>query len=142
MHGPDVPGRIAEQHDALHTALLARIEALLTPFLSDTPAADVTRTAHVCVAMYKAGLELVLGREGAERDAYVQELKNVLLRYLEPLVCDHPPADPSNTPALRPCDAPGRGPRAPAAPRTPPAPHPPRPTPLGFIPLGGIRWTL
>ncbi|WP_328839116.1 TetR/AcrR family transcriptional regulator [Streptomyces europaeiscabiei] len=98
MHGPDVPGRIAEQHDALHTALLARIEALLTPFLSDTPAADITRTAHVCVAMYKAGLELVLGREGAERDAYVQELKNVLLRYLEPLVCDHPSAALSNTP--------------------------------------------
>lgn len=40
----------------------------------------------------------MLGREGAERDAYVQELKNVLLRYLEPLVCDHPPAAPSNTP--------------------------------------------
>lgn len=94
MHGPDVPGRIAEQHDALHAALAARIEALLTPLLPGTPAADITRTAHVCMAMYKAGLELVLGREGEEREAYIQELKNVLLRYLEPLVCDRPPAGP------------------------------------------------
>ncbi|MDX3645954.1 TetR/AcrR family transcriptional regulator [Streptomyces sp. MB09-02B] len=94
MHGPDVPGRIAEQHDALHTALVTRIEALLTPLLPGTPAVDITRTAHVCMAMYKAGLELVIGREGEEREAYVQELKNVLLRYLEPLVGDRPPVDP------------------------------------------------
>ncbi|MER6159187.1 TetR/AcrR family transcriptional regulator [Streptomyces sp. NPDC001868] len=98
MHGPDVPGRIAEQHDALHAALVTRIEVLLTSYLPDTPAADLTRTAHVCVAMYKAGLELVLAREGAERDAYVQELKNVLLRYLEPLVGDCPPVGTSSTP--------------------------------------------
>ncbi|QYX83250.1 TetR/AcrR family transcriptional regulator [Streptomyces akebiae] len=94
MHGPDVPGRIAEQHDALHTALVARIEALLTPLLPGTPAADITRTAHVCMAMYKAGLELVLSREGAEREAYIQELKNILHRYLEPLVGDCPPTGP------------------------------------------------
>lgn len=94
MHGPDAPGRIAEQHDALQTALVTRIEALLTPLLPGAPAADITRTAHVCMAMYKAGLELTLGREGEEREAYVQELKNVLLRYLEPLVGDRPPVDP------------------------------------------------
>ncbi|MGW0705257.1 TetR/AcrR family transcriptional regulator [Streptomyces sp. NPDC002643] len=88
MHGPDIPGRIAEEHDALHKTLVERVEGLLSPFLSDRPAADVTRTAHICVAMYKAGLELILASEGAERDAYVQELKNVLLRYLEPLVGD------------------------------------------------------
>jgi AcrR family transcriptional regulator len=86
MHGPDIPGRIAEEHDALHVTLVARIEALLSPFLPDAPAADLTRTAHVCVGVYKAGLELVLAHEGTERDAYIQELKNVLFRYLEPLV--------------------------------------------------------
>ncbi|WP_338898202.1 TetR/AcrR family transcriptional regulator [Streptomyces sp. TG1A-60] len=96
MHGPDVPGRIAEEHDALLTTLVARVEALLAPSLPDAPAADVARTAHVCLAVYKAGLELVLGREGAEREAYVQELKHVLLRYLEPLVGDRPPAGPSS----------------------------------------------
>ncbi|WP_193241517.1 TetR/AcrR family transcriptional regulator [Streptomyces phaeolivaceus] len=100
MHGPDVPGRIAEQHDALHTTLVARVEALLTPLLPDAPATAVTRVAHVCIGVYMAGLELVLAHEGAERDAYVQELKNVVLRYLEPMVGDQLAAAPaSGTPA-------------------------------------------
>ncbi|RPF33666.1 TetR family transcriptional regulator [Streptomyces sp. TLI_185] len=88
MHGPDIPGRIAEEHDALHATLVSRIEALLSSLLPDAPAADVTRTAHVCLGVYKAGLELVLAHEGAERDAYAREIKNVLIRYLEPLVGD------------------------------------------------------
>ncbi|CAL9467513.1 hypothetical protein SUDANB15_02746 [Streptomyces sp. enrichment culture] len=88
MHGPDIPGRMAEEHDALHATLIARVEALLTPFLPDTPPADVRRTAQVCVGIYKAGLELVLAHEGAEREAYVRELKNVLFRYLDPLIVD------------------------------------------------------
>ncbi|GAA3303815.1 hypothetical protein GCM10020295_53360 [Streptomyces cinereospinus] len=85
MHGPDIPGRIAEEHDALHATLLLRIETLLTSLLPGTPPADVARTAHVCLGVYKSGLELVLAHQGAEREAYVQELKNVLVRYLEPL---------------------------------------------------------
>ncbi|MEV5544549.1 TetR/AcrR family transcriptional regulator [Streptomyces sp. NPDC052309] len=85
MHGPDTPGRIAEAHDALHATLVSRIEALLSGFLPDTPAADVNRIAHVCLGIYKAGLELILAHEGAEREAYVRELKDVLLRYLAPL---------------------------------------------------------
>jgi AcrR family transcriptional regulator len=88
MHGPDVPGRIAEEHDALHATVLGRIEGLLSSLLPDAPAADLTRTAQVCLGMYKAGLELVLAHEGAERDAYIREIKNVLIRYLEPLVGD------------------------------------------------------
>jgi AcrR family transcriptional regulator len=88
MHGPDIPGRIAEQHDVLHMTLVSRVEALLSSFLPDAPAADVTRTAHVCLGIYKAGLELVLAHEGAEQEAYVQELKNVLIRYLQPLIGD------------------------------------------------------
>ncbi|MER6422341.1 TetR family transcriptional regulator [Streptomyces sp. NPDC001137] len=86
MHGPDIPGRIAEEHDALHATLVSRIEALLSSLLPEAPPAEVTRTAHVCLGMYKAGLELVLAHEGAERDAYTREIKNVLIRYLEPLV--------------------------------------------------------
>ncbi|MFJ9018544.1 TetR/AcrR family transcriptional regulator [Streptomyces sp. NPDC102259] len=86
MHGPDIPGHIAEEHDALHATLLSRIEGLLSSLLPDAPPADLTRTAHMCLGLYKAGLELVLGHEGAERDAYVQELKYVLIRYLQPLV--------------------------------------------------------
>jgi AcrR family transcriptional regulator len=81
MHGPDIPGRIAEEHDALH-------RTLTTPFVPDAPAPAVTRTAQMCVGIYKAGLELVLAHEGAEREAYVQELKDALLRYLRPLAGD------------------------------------------------------
>ncbi|MCX5333948.1 MULTISPECIES: TetR/AcrR family transcriptional regulator [unclassified Streptomyces] len=86
MHGPDIPGRIAEQHDALHTTLVARIENLLRSFMPEAPQAAMTRVAHMGLGMYMAGLELVLAHEGAERDAYVQELKNALVRYLDPLV--------------------------------------------------------
>lgn len=92
MHGPDIPGRIAEEHDALHATLVSRIEALLFSLLPDAPPVDVTRTAHVCLGMYKAGLELVLAHQGAERDAYTREIKNVLIRYLEPLVGSRPGA--------------------------------------------------
>lgn len=96
MHGPDIPGRITEEHDALHATLLSRIEGLLSSLLPDTPPADLARTSHMCLGMYKAGLELVLAHEGAERDAYVQELKNVLARYLDPLVGERlGHADPS-----------------------------------------------
>ncbi|MFG2552977.1 TetR family transcriptional regulator [Streptomyces sp. NPDC048581] len=96
MHGPDIPGRITEEHDALHATLLSRIEGLLSSLLPDTPPADLARTSHMCLGMYKAGLELVLAHEGAERDAYVQELKNALARYLDPLVGERlGHADPS-----------------------------------------------
>ncbi|MFB8772902.1 TetR/AcrR family transcriptional regulator [Streptomyces broussonetiae] len=94
MHGPDIPGRVAEQHDALHATLLNRIEGLLASLLPDRPPADITRVAQVSLGVYKAGLELVLAHEGAERDAYVQEIKDVLIRYLEPMSAgtrrDHP----------------------------------------------------
>ncbi|MFF7351674.1 MULTISPECIES: TetR/AcrR family transcriptional regulator [Streptomyces] len=86
MHGPDIPGRMAEQHDQLHTTVLGRIEDLLASLMTGAAPADVTRTAHVCLGVYKSGLELVLAHEGAERVAYVQEIKDVLIRYLEPLV--------------------------------------------------------
>ncbi|WP_050815042.1 TetR/AcrR family transcriptional regulator [Streptomyces zinciresistens] len=92
MHGPDIPGRLAEEHDALHASLLARTEVLLSSLLPDAAPADLARTAHMCLGVYKAGLELVLAHEGAERDAYVQELKHLLVRYLDPLVGDRPGA--------------------------------------------------
>ncbi|GHD99164.1 TetR family transcriptional regulator [Streptomyces alanosinicus] len=88
MHGPDIPGRMAETHDQLYTTLTGRIEGLLGSLMPGAGQADVTRTAHVCLGIYKAGLELVLAHEGAERAAYVQEVKDVLMRYLEPLVGD------------------------------------------------------
>ncbi|GGW36723.1 TetR family transcriptional regulator [Streptomyces lucensis JCM 4490] len=90
MHGPDIPGRMAEAHDQLHTTVTARIESLLASLMPGADPADVTRRAHVCLGVYKAGLELVLAHEGAERAAYIQEVKDVLVRYLEPLVGERP----------------------------------------------------
>ncbi|MES5820962.1 TetR/AcrR family transcriptional regulator [Streptomyces sp. RG80] len=88
MHGPDVPGRLTEKHDALHETLLGRIESLLTSFLPEAPRADILRTGQMVLGIYMAGLDLVLAHEGAERDAFVQELKYALIRYLDPLVGD------------------------------------------------------
>ncbi|WP_406353958.1 TetR family transcriptional regulator [Streptomyces sp. NBC_01635] len=91
MHGPDIPGAMAQEHDALHAALIGRVEALLTPLLPDARTEEIARTSQMCVGIYKGGLELILAHEGAEREAYVQELKNVLFRYLDPLLMDSYP---------------------------------------------------
>ncbi|WP_405558241.1 TetR family transcriptional regulator [Streptomyces canus] len=88
MHGPDIPGRLTEEHDALHVALVGRVEGLLSSILPEAPVADIKRTAQMVLGIYMAGLELVLAHEGAERDAYIRELKTALTRYLDPLVGD------------------------------------------------------
>ncbi|MFI6107730.1 TetR/AcrR family transcriptional regulator [Streptomyces sp. NPDC051310] len=97
MHGSDVPGRIAEEHDALHASLLTRVEELLGHYLPDMPAADRTRTASMAFALFKAGLDLVIGHEGEEREAYIRELKQVMFRYLEPVIGHVVPATPAGT---------------------------------------------
>ncbi|MHB9861596.1 TetR/AcrR family transcriptional regulator [Streptomyces sp. YIM S03343] len=87
MHGPGIPGRMAEVNDALHATMLVRIEELLSSLLPPTaPAGVATRTARMVLGIYKAGLELILAHEGAEQEAYVQELKDALTRYLKPVV--------------------------------------------------------
>ncbi|MGW1895331.1 TetR family transcriptional regulator [Streptomyces sp. NPDC002004] len=88
MHGPDIPGRMAEDHDALHATMLERIEGLIVFYRPEAPKAEVTRIAELSLGLYKAGLELVLAHEGAERDAYITELKNALFRYLDPVIGD------------------------------------------------------
>jgi hypothetical protein len=69
--------------------------------MPNAPTTEVTRVAHVCLGIYKAGLELVLSNQGAEREAYIRELKDVLLRYLEPLIRDRTltPANLTGEPA-------------------------------------------
>ncbi|MCX5261332.1 TetR family transcriptional regulator [Streptomyces canus] len=88
MHGPDIPGRLTEEHDALHVTLVSRVEGLLSSILPAAPVADIKRTAQMVLGIYMAGLELVLAHQGAERDAYIREVKNALTRYLDPLVGD------------------------------------------------------
>ncbi|WP_442818007.1 TetR family transcriptional regulator [Streptomyces sp. NBC_01224] len=95
MHGSEIPGMITQGHDALHMTMLDRVEAILGGYLPDTPPAQIARTANIIFILFKGGLDLIMAHEGAERDAYIRELKTALLRYLEPLVCDAtPPAPP------------------------------------------------
>ncbi|MBT2447605.1 TetR family transcriptional regulator [Streptomyces sp. ISL-43] len=100
MHGSGVPG-ITQEHDELHTGMLTRVEEVLRACVTPetaTPAgkaapttAELTHVAHMVLGIVKTSLELILASEGAERDAYVAELKTVLLRYLDPMITTPPP---------------------------------------------------
>ncbi|WP_406462468.1 TetR family transcriptional regulator [Streptomyces sp. NBC_00111] len=97
-HGSEIPGVITREHDALHASMLTRTEQLLRALLPDLPADRATRTAAMSFVLFKAGLDLVMAHEGDEREAYVRELKDVMYRYLEPLVCDTPEGSPTGSP--------------------------------------------
>ncbi|MFC8656204.1 TetR family transcriptional regulator [Streptomyces parvus] len=88
MHGSEIPGRITEAHDTLHATMLTRVESVLADYLPDMPAAQVHRIAEMAFMVFKAGLDLIMANEGEERTAYIQELKTVMFRYLDPLVGD------------------------------------------------------
>ncbi|MFI1975163.1 TetR/AcrR family transcriptional regulator [Streptomyces wedmorensis] len=86
MHGSEVPGRIAEEHDALHASLLTSVQGVIAHYAPALTAEERSRIADMTFAIFKGGLGLVLAAPaGAERDATVAELKRVLLRYLSPL---------------------------------------------------------
>lgn len=86
VHGPDAPGQITQEFNALHAALITRIEQIVARFLPEAPPAELARTATMIFAIFKAGLDLVLAHEGEERQAYITELKKVMFRYLAPIV--------------------------------------------------------
>ncbi|MFF8278080.1 TetR/AcrR family transcriptional regulator [Streptomyces lateritius] len=89
MHGSEIPGRIAEEHDELHASLLARVGDLLGHYVPDIPSDERARIADMTFAVFKGGLALVLAApEGPEREAMIVELKRVLVRYLDPVVGD------------------------------------------------------
>ncbi|MFC9425481.1 TetR family transcriptional regulator [Streptomyces sp. NPDC056987] len=85
MHGPDIPGQVTQEHDALHSSMLTRVEDILGAYLPDVPKTDTDRVAQMLFTVFKAGLILIMTADPAERDAYTTELKRVLFRYLEPL---------------------------------------------------------
>ncbi|MFE5242052.1 MULTISPECIES: TetR/AcrR family transcriptional regulator [unclassified Streptomyces] len=89
-HGSEIPGVITQEHDILHATMLSRTEELLGAYLPEVPAGQITRIAEMSFVLFKAGLDLIMSHEGAERDAYIAELKTVMYRYLHPLVCDTP----------------------------------------------------
>ncbi|MFJ4774945.1 TetR/AcrR family transcriptional regulator [Streptomyces sp. NPDC088762] len=86
MHGSGVPG-MTQEHEELHSAMRARVRHALSTLSPEAAPADLTRVSNMILGIFKASLDLILATpEGAERDAYVAELKTVLLRYLEPMV--------------------------------------------------------
>ncbi|MFD4027475.1 TetR family transcriptional regulator [Streptomyces sp. NPDC058576] len=88
MHGSEIPGQITEAHDTLHATMLTRVESVLADYLPDVPAPQIHRIAEMAFMVFKAGLDLIMAHEGEERAAYVQELKTMMFRYLDPLVGD------------------------------------------------------
>ncbi|MCX4778495.1 TetR/AcrR family transcriptional regulator [Streptomyces sp. NBC_01264] len=96
MHGSGIPG-IAQEHDELHVGMLTRVEGVLracvAPAADGAPATDAefTHVATMVLAIVQTSLELILASEGAERAAYVAELKTVLFRYLDPMITTPPP---------------------------------------------------
>ncbi|MEU5403266.1 TetR/AcrR family transcriptional regulator [Streptomyces sp. NPDC005963] len=85
IHGHDTPGQIAQEFNAIHLSLLARIEEVFATYLPDLPPAELSRIANTALTIFKAGLDLVLAHEGEERQSYASEIKTVLYRYLDPL---------------------------------------------------------
>ncbi|MFD6424655.1 TetR/AcrR family transcriptional regulator [Streptomyces sp. NPDC060198] len=86
MHGGEVPGRITEKHDAVHDAMLTRVEALLAGYLPELPAARIRLVGIMTFQLFKAGIDLIMTHEGEEREAFAGELKTVMFRYLNPLL--------------------------------------------------------
>ncbi|MBT2407659.1 MULTISPECIES: TetR/AcrR family transcriptional regulator [unclassified Streptomyces] len=90
MHGSGVPG-MTQEHEELHSNLLTRVEGVLRTYTPEATSAELAHTSNMILGIFKAALDLILAHEGAERAAYITELKTVLLRYLEPMVTATPP---------------------------------------------------
>ncbi|MFI6941893.1 TetR/AcrR family transcriptional regulator [Streptomyces sp. NPDC050418] len=94
MHGPDTPGQVTDAFEVFHSVVLRRIEEILTGYLPDIPPAEATRVTTTTLALFKAGLDLIAAHPD-EREAYQAELKKVLFRYLDPMLCEIPPGPPA-----------------------------------------------
>ncbi|MFD9727816.1 TetR/AcrR family transcriptional regulator [Streptomyces sp. NPDC059072] len=86
MHGSGVPGGIDKEHEELHAGMSAQVRTALHSLAPEVEPIELDHVANMVLGIFKASLDLILAHEGAERDAYVAELKTVLLRYLEPIV--------------------------------------------------------
>ncbi|SDK97455.1 TetR/AcrR family transcriptional regulator [Streptomyces indicus] len=91
MHGPDAPGQVTAAFEAFHSVVLHRIEEILATYLPEAPKAETTRVTTTTLALFKAGLDLIAAHPD-EREEYQEELKKVLFRYLDPMLCEEPPA--------------------------------------------------
>lgn len=86
IKGPDAPGRVTEAHDVLEVSMLESVADLLAVRVPSMSAAERALIAQMSITMFKAGLDLAMQHEEAERETYLGELKSMLYRYLAPLV--------------------------------------------------------
>ncbi|MFF0447474.1 TetR family transcriptional regulator [Streptomyces sp. NPDC004609] len=88
INGPDTPGQITEEFETLHAGLLMGLTAIIGGHLPDASPTELSLIGNTAMAIFKAGLDLALSHEGAEREAYATEIKQVMFRYLEPIFPD------------------------------------------------------
>lgn len=86
LKSPDAPGRVADDHQVLHTALVERVTDLIAVRTPSLSVGERALIAQMSLAMFKTGLDLIAEHDGEERAAYVREMKSMLYRYLAPYV--------------------------------------------------------
>ncbi|MCC9741507.1 TetR/AcrR family transcriptional regulator [Streptomyces sp. MNU89] len=92
MHAPGAPAALADEHAALDSVFRARTAELIALRAPGLPPEQCARAAMLAYTFFTSGMELAMSHEGAEREAYVAELKAALHRYLAPLVGTEAPA--------------------------------------------------
>ncbi|MFI6781024.1 TetR family transcriptional regulator [Micromonospora sp. NPDC050276] len=83
---PDMPAGLAAAAQPIQTALLGRVERILTARAPELPTDERVRSARVLIQIFQAMVPLVLAAEESERDAFVRELKKVMRGYLAPIL--------------------------------------------------------
>ncbi|MEO3763290.1 TetR/AcrR family transcriptional regulator [Streptomyces sp. B8F3] len=86
LQSADAPGLVAEEHEAVHTTIVAAVEVMLTLRAPELSGAEITRTTTMSFSIFKAGLELFMTAGDTEREAYRREIKRALFGYLAPVV--------------------------------------------------------
>ncbi|WP_308012164.1 TetR/AcrR family transcriptional regulator [Actinacidiphila acidipaludis] len=107
LKGPDAPGKVTEDHDVLHQALLESVTTLIGVRRPAMSPAERALVAQMSFAMFKAGLDLVVQQDNGDREPYVRELKSMLYRYLAPHIgTEAVPAGPADPNAAMPSQSP------------------------------------
>jgi len=81
-----MPAGLAAAAQPIQTALLGRVERILTARAPELPTDERVRSARVLIQIFQAMVPLVLATEESERDAVVREFKKVMLGYLAPII--------------------------------------------------------
>ncbi|MDV5148848.1 TetR/AcrR family transcriptional regulator [Streptomyces sp. SBC-4] len=79
---PDMPAGLADAARPIQSAMLSRVEEMITARAPQLPAEERLRTTRVAVQIFQAVVPLVIAAEGDERPALIRELKRALHGYL------------------------------------------------------------